>query len=157
MIEHGIKGKSFLCVGARDDSEVDFFLNKGHSAVGIDLYDTEKIINCDMSRMYEHPKLKDMRFDIVFSCESLEHCWDLEGFVKSLNLVCDKYFVCMFHIIELPTKVWDCQRPDFVNYVGTDRYDEELLKTFPGFELVINEIHTLSHTRGFFILKKTTK
>jgi len=155
MMEHGIEGKSILCVGARHDCEVDFFIDKGHTAVGIDLFDTEKIINCDMSRIYEHPKLKNYRFDIVFSCESLEHCLDLKGFAKSLRLVCEKYFVCLFTIAR-NIRFWDCHRPDFVDYIGTDRYDEELLKVFPGFELVINEVHKNS-TRGFFILKKIIK
>jgi len=157
MVAHGIEGKSVLCVGARDDSEVDFFTNKGYCAAGIDLFDTRTIINCDMSRIYEHPKLKHYRFDIVFSGESLEHCLDIKGFVKSLNLVCEKYFVCMFGVIKKEDlDDWDCFRPDFLDYMGTDRYDKELIKMFPGFELIVNEVHRKGK-RGFFILKKITK
>ena len=150
--DHDIEGDSVLCVGARDDSEVDFFTNKGHDTIGIDLYETRAIINCDMSKMYEHPKLKDMKFDMVFSLESLEHCLDIEGFVKGLNLVCKKYFVCMFGIIKAPN-YWDCHQFDFTKYAGTNRYDEELIKVFPDFELVTNEVHKRGK-KGFFILKK---
>jgi hypothetical protein len=149
--DHNIEGDSFLCVGARDDSEIDFFTNKGHEATGIDLYESKSIIKCDMSRIYDHPELQYKKFDIVFSMNSLEHCLDLRGFVRGLNLVCRKYFVCMFDIVELTW--WDCQRPDFVKYIGTEKYNNEIVKTFPGFEIVVSELHK-DKKRVFFILKK---
>lgn len=155
MQEHGVKGNSFLSIGARGDREVGFFTNKGYDAVGIDLHETRTIINCDMSRMYEHPELKNTRFDIVFSCNVLEHCLDLEGFVKSLNLVCKKYFVCMFGITKKLDR-WDCSRHEFMNFAGTDNYDKELIKTFSCFEIITNEVHK-GGKRGYFILKKVTK
>ena len=155
MKSHHVDGKTVLCLGARDDSEVQSFLDNGYEAMGIDLFETELIAECDMSRIYEHPTLKDARFDIVISLESLEHCLDLEGLVRGLRLVCAGHFVCMFPILDEPTW-WDCHRPDFLDYLGTDEYDDALIASFSGFEIVINEIHK-NATRGYFILKKSTE
>jgi len=153
MQKHGVSGKTILCVGARDDCEVDFFTERGYEAIGIDLYKTEKIIKCDMSKMHTHPILKDMRFDVVFACHAMEHCLDFEGFVKSLNLVCKGYFVCMMPYVPEPNW-WDCQRPEFVNHVGDEEFDKKLIDNFPGFEIVTNELMKMN-TRGYFILKRT--
>ena len=156
MQKHDIAGKTILCVGARDDCEIDFFTKRGYEAVGIDLYSTDKIVECDMARIYEHSVLKDMRFDIVFSCHSLEHCLDFEGFVKSLRLVCKGYFICMMPYMPEPT-MWDCQRPDFVDHVGEEDFNEKLAASFPGFEVVVSELHNplLNIRKGFFVLKKS--
>ena len=153
MQKHGVSGKNILCVGARDDCEVDFFNERGYETIGIDLYNTEKIIKCDMAKMHTHPILKDMRFDIVLSCHSMEHCLDFEGFITGLDLLCKKYFVCMMPYTPEPN-IWDCQRPAFVDYVGAKDFDEKIIDSFPGFEIVVNEIQKIG-TRGFFILKKS--
>ena len=152
LTDHNITGESFLCLGARDDSEVDFFVKRGHKTTGIDLYDTDSIVKCDMSRIYDHPELQYQKFDIVISMGSLEHCLDLRGLVRGLNLVCRKYFVCLFDIVD-KLDWWDCQRPNFVDYAGTDKYNQELIKTFPGFEIVFSELHG-NNRRAFFVLRK---
>jgi len=153
---HNVEGKTVLCVGARDDAEVATFINNGYEAMGIDLFETKLITECDMARIYEHPTLKDARFDIVVAIEALEHCLDFEGLVRGLRLVCTGYFVCMFPLIE-QTTIWDCHRPDFVDYAGTDEYDEKLEASFPGFEVLVNEVHKkfAKIKRGYFILKKS--
>ena len=155
---HNVEGRTVLCVGARDDSEVATFINNGYKAMGIDLFETQLIIECDMSRMYEHPTLKNMKFDIVIALEALEHCLDFDGLLQSLRLVCAGYFVCMFPILDKPDW-WDCNIPDFLAYLGTDEYDDALAASFPGFEIVINEVHKPQSRikRGYFILKRTTE
>ena len=152
---HGIEGKTVLCLGSRDDSEVQSFIDNGYDAMGIDLFKTKLITECDMARIYEHPTLKDARFDIVIALEALEHCLDFDGLVRGLQLVCAGYFVCMFPILDEPDW-WDCHRPDFLDYLGTDQYDMALADSFPGFEVVINEVHKPQNRikRSYFILKR---
>ncbi len=155
MRENGVEGKTVLCLGSRDDSEVQSFLDNGYDAMGIDLYKTKLITKCDMARIYGHPILKFKKFDIVIAIEALEHCLDFDGLVRGLRLVCTGYFVCMFPILDEPDW-WDCNRPDFLDYVDTDRYDEMLAASFPGFEIVTNEIHKPNNRvrRSYFILKR---
>jgi len=151
MLEHNIVGKTMLCVGARDDSELNFFEEKDYITEGLDLFATEKIIECDMSKIHEHSYFKNQKYDIVFSNESLEHCLDLDGFVKGLSLVCSKYFVCMVPNLEWPPNRWDCARHSFM---GEDlNNDERILECFGEFKIVINEAHK-NGKRLFFILEK---
>jgi hypothetical protein len=152
MEEAGVIGSSVLCVGARDDSELDFFKEKGYEADGIDLYSTENIIECDMSKMHEHSYLKDKKYDIVYSNEAMEHCLDFDGFYKGLNLVCSGYFVCMCPV-GVPN-VWDCARHDFMsNTDDIEKNKEGLEKYFPDFDVILNEVHKAGY-RMFFILKR---
>jgi len=162
MNELGIKGDNILCVGAIDDSEVLFFEDNGYNAIGIDLLDTtNKVMQCDMSRIYEHNYFKGQRYDIVMANESLEHCYDFEGFMKGLNLVCSKYFICMGPTLlklkkEGAPNQWDCNVLDFMLYEkeeDKDKYKNSLLDCFKEFGIIINEIHK-EGDRLFFILKK---
>lgn len=152
MLELNVFGKSVLCIGARDPSEMDFFRDRGFEVEGIDLYDYRGIIKCDMSKIYEHQVLKEKKFDIIYSNEAMEHCLDLEGFIKGLNLVCKKYFVCF-----CPKTVvdnWDCSLHSFMERVeDTKLYKEGLEQCFIEFDIVINEFYLKKH-RLFFILKK---
>jgi len=152
---HGVDGKTVLCLGARDDSEVRSFIDNGYDAMGIDLFSTKLITECDMARMYEHPILKNKKFDIVIALEALEHCLDHEGLIRGLQLVCTGHFVTMFPIIPEPDW-WDCHMPSFLDYFGTDKYDEMVAAYFPGFEIVTNEIHKPLNKikRGYIILKR---
>jgi len=156
MLELGIEATSILCLGARDDSEVDFFEKRGLEATGIDLYNTNKIIKCDMSRMIEHPDLKNKSFDIFFACESLEHCLDFDGFIKGLNKICKKYFVCMGPSskgIEIENK-WDCSIHNFMKeFENKESLKKSLEDTFTKFKVVIAETHKRGG-RIFFIMEK---
>ena len=154
MKELNISGKSILCIGARANSELEFFEKRNFKIVdGIDLFSTNKIIECDMSRIYKHPYFKKRKYDIVFSSESLEHCLDLRGFVKGLNKVCRKYFVCMCPAIKVPT-MWDCGSFSFMKKSSDPvKYKKYLNKEFSEFRIVINEAHK-EGSRLFFILKK---
>ena len=161
MIELNIRGKSILCLGARDDSEVEFFGNNGFKSIGIDLIESKKIKKCDMSKIYKHSYFKNKKYDIVFASEILEHCLDFDGFIKGLNLICNKYFICMGPTYSKLKKVgapdqWDCNIQNFMCYEkekDKDMYKNSLLKTFKKFNIIINEIHKKGD-RLFFILKK---
>ena len=155
MIELGIKGKTMLCIGARHDSELLFFEKLGYKVEGIDLYSTEKIIECDMSKMHKHPYIKNKKYDIVFSCESLEHCINVKGLLKGLQKVCKKYFIAMGPMIEQPFH-WDCISYNFMgpeNKHDINLYKKNILSSFPKFKIIVSEIHKRGK-RFFFILKK---
>lgn len=155
MQELEVYGKTMLCVGARHDSEVNFFQERGFAVDGIDLHATGKIIECDMSKMLEHDYLKDKNYDVVFSHDSMEHCLDLEGFIKGLNVLCKGYFVCTcpFHGSsrqeEYNVKLWDCSIHKFM----IDPIRENLLETFREFSVVVADAYP-TKTKCFFVLKK---
>ena len=158
MQELNIDGKTVLCVGARHESEMDFFEEKGFEVEGIDLWDEGKMVKCDMSKMLEHPHFKNQRYDIVYSNESIEHCLDLDGFIKGLNVMCKKYFVCMCPDSDHagltegytnPT-LWDCSVHKF--QTSHDKYEEYLMDAFDQFKIIVAEVHRRS--RLFFILEK---
>ncbi|KKL80751.1 hypothetical protein LCGC14_2001620 [marine sediment metagenome] len=159
MEELKITGESILCVGARHSSEVEFFEKKGFKAEGIDLFEANKIIKCDMSKMLKHPYIKDQKYDIVFCNEVMEHCVDLDGFIKGLNKICKKYFVCLGPASKEKKEIirynwWDCSVHKFmININNTEVYSKNLLTTFKEFKIVINESYKEGH-RLFFILEK---
>lgn len=153
MKELGINGHKILCVGARDDSELDFFRERGYEVDGIDLVSNGRIMKCDMSKIHESRYFQQQRYDIVFSSDSIEHCLDLEGFVRGLNIICSGYFICMCPVVKEPN-MWDCSRHLFM--VGVDdfgTYCRNLRKCFPYFSIIINEVHKKGK-RLFFILKR---
>lgn len=152
MEEVGAIGSSMLCVGARDDSELEYFEKKGYKVDGMDLYSTDRIIECDMSKMHDHPYFKDKKYDVVYSNEAMEHCLDFEGFYKGLNLVCSEYFVCMCPVGV--TTIWDCARHDFMdNTDNMDKNKKGLEEHFPDFDVILDEVHKEGY-RMFFILRK---
>jgi len=152
MSKTGVKGSTILCIGARDDSEILFFKERGYQTDGIDLYSTDNIIECDMSKIYEHPYFQEKKYDIVFSNESLEHCLDIDGFIKGLNLVCKRYFVCMCPVGD--AGLWDCARHSFMEHMDDIEHNKkDLEECFSEFNVILNEIHKEGH-RMFFILEK---
>lgn len=157
MQQFGVVGKTILCVGARDVSEMDFFKKLGFKVDGIDLWSSGEIIECDMSEMLDHPYLSNKEYDIVFACDVMEHCCDLIGFVKGLNKICKTYFVC-FSITckNAPYGInldnWDCARHEFMND-NQDDSTNSLLKTFDQFSVVTNAVER-DGKQVIFILKK---
>lgn len=154
MCEYKVAGNSILCVGARDKSETEFFKLLGFlNVVGIDLYESPGILFCDMSKMHLDPVLSKQVFDIIISIESLEHCLDVEGFLKGLNLLCSNYFICMCPVITVTSK-WDCSSwPFMIDLKDSNDLKEKLEKYFNEFNVICSEIHKKG-SRIFFILKK---
>jgi SAM-dependent methyltransferase len=68
------EGAQGLCVGPRNTNEIEYLESScGVSAVGLDLFsDDPKIQVGDMHRM----PFEDDRFQVLFSCHSLEHSYD---------------------------------------------------------------------------------
>jgi len=159
MQELKITGKSILCVGARHYSEVEFFEKRGFKSEGIDLFEADQIIKCNMSKMLEHPYIKNQKYDIVFCNEVMEHCVDLNGFIKGLNKICKKYFICMGPSSQEKEKIiryswWDPAVHQFmIDSQDIGIYSKNLLETFKDFKIIVNESHKNGH-RVFFILKK---
>ncbi len=156
MQELNITGKNMLCVGARHDSELDFFERRGFETDGIDLYASGRVMLGNMSKMLSNPLLKDRKYDIVFANEVLEHCIDLNGFVEGLNKLCTKYFVCMGPSASGTSEgenlgYWDCAVHKFMT--NNTKYPEYLLDTFDQFKSVVSEVHKEGR-RLFFILEK---
>ena len=160
MKELKIKGETILCLGARDKSEVIFFEEKGFQADGIDLYSSEKIIVCDMSKLLKHEYFKNKKYDIIFAHDSLEHCLDFKGLLKGINKLCRKYFICLSPIFDNELRIepgfWDCNFQSFMvlkNVFDEEIYKKCLLDTFKEFDIVYNKAYK-SNMLVFFILRK---
>ena len=160
MTELEIEGKSILCLGARDEAEINFFENKGYEVDGIDLFNSGKVIECDMSRLLKHEYFKNKKYDIIFAMEAIEHCLNFEGLLEGINKLCKRYFICMSpicgtKIIQKPDN-WDCNFQQFMiseNIKSKKIHDSLLLDTFKEFDIIINEVHKRGR-RLFFILRK---
>lgn len=154
MIENHVEGNSLLCVGARHSKELDFFREKGYETVdGIDLFKREGIIECDMSKMHENSYFDDKKYDIVFSCESLEHCLDFDGFLKGLDKICSKFFICFSPLVKEVNK-WDCSRHKYMENAKSDTlFKRDLHASFPNFDIVFNNYYP-NNNKIFFILEK---
>ena len=118
---------SILCVGARHSLEVEFFCSAGFDALGIDLYDAPPAIRCcDMSKIYLHPELGKLTWDVFVMIHSIEHCLDVPGFLRSLRSHCADGLVCWTPFAS-NTSQWDCTAFDFV---VKDRLSSQALETF---------------------------
>jgi hypothetical protein len=124
------EAKSILCVGCRDDYEIEFFENEGFHVTGIDLHSEGKVIACDMSKIEEHPNLSKGVWDIFLAAEVLEHCMDLSGFVRSLQKQCQMGFYASVPLREEPS-IWDVCVHGFMDREITE---EEIPLYFPGFK-----------------------
>lgn len=146
-----LKINSILCVGARHKSEVDFFKQLGYQTIGIDLFGSRDVIECDMSKMLNHPLIKTQIFSSVISIDSIEHCLDLEGFKKGLDRVCGRYLICRTRFREEPSK-WDVAIHPFIR---RNDFTKGLAYCFPHFETMYT-----SNEPGeefLFILKKRSR
>lgn len=109
-----------LCVGCRNTLEIEYFLSKGaREVVGIDLYsESPNIRVMDMHAL----TFPDRRFDLLFSCHSLEHAYDpYKAAAEFVRVVGNGGMVA----VEVPV----CFRPQ-----GADRFDfhdhEQLRRLF---------------------------
>jgi hypothetical protein len=158
MVENHVEGNSILCLGARHAVELEFFREKGYKVVdGIDLFKNynvdDSIIECDMSKMHEHPYFKDKKYDVVFSHASMEHCLDFDGFIKGLDQICTKFFVCFCPQVKVTT-LWDCSQHKFMEHAQDDALLKiDLQTSFLNFNIVFSNYYP-SNNVIFFILEK---
>jgi len=128
-----IKGRQVLCVGARNEDEINYFKGKdAASAIGIDLFsDSDQILVMDMHKML----FEDDSFDIVYARHSFEHSKDPYVVASELMRVCRDGGVIM---VEVPG-----------NYKGGGDYsvftdEKDLLRYF---ESGVGEVKHLSMSK----------
>lgn len=93
--------KKILCVGARDESEVNYFRNKGIDAIGIDLFSKNQTIIKILDMHELGSNFSENEFDIIFSCHSLEHSVKPDKVLQDMKKI-SKYGV----FIVLPLSGW---------------------------------------------------
>lgn len=146
---------SLLCVGCRDEAEINFFKNKNIATEGIDLYSGNCIIQCDMSQMHNHPYFQNKQYDALLFLDSLEHCMDLDGLLQGIKNVCKKYIIACVPFRSRPSS-WDCAVHPFML---KDTYLEGLQTCFTDFKILYTAIRSPKknekvNTHLLFILKK---
>ncbi|HUU87781.1 MAG TPA: methyltransferase domain-containing protein [Candidatus Glassbacteria bacterium] len=96
---------SVLCVGARDDSEVQTFIDHGFNAKGIDICKESKLITkMDMAEL--SPKFGT--FDIAYCSHVLEHVIDPMVVFKAIRSVTDQ---AMFVTLPIVDRSPDIEHP----------------------------------------------
>jgi hypothetical protein len=133
------EAKSVLLLGCRDDFEITTFESFGYKeVVGIDLVKGEKIIECDFSKILEHPTLATRKFDLFLSFDSIEHCIDWAGLRSAILKNCTQGVYFSTHSGHKVGR-WDCASHYFME-PSTSVFDIE--KHFSGFRV---ENLTYSH------------
>lgn len=85
-IASAFSGRRCLCLGCRDDIEVDDFLDNGFEARGIDILPTKNQVQGDFNRLDEY--FQDASFDIAYSCHTLEHTYELIKVLVMIRRIC---------------------------------------------------------------------
>ena len=85
-IKSCFKGRRCLCIGCREDAEVDDFVKEDIVAVGIDILPTERQIQGDMNRLDKY--FSENSFDIAYSCHTLEHTYDPMKVLRMARQIC---------------------------------------------------------------------
>ena len=97
--------KSVLCIGARDDSEIQTFIDAGYEAKGIDICrETNLITKMDMADL----TTKFGTFDIAYCSHVLEHVIDPLKVFKAIKRVTKK---AIFIILPIVNRQPDIEHP----------------------------------------------
>jgi hypothetical protein len=93
---------SVLCIGARDDSEIQTFINYGYDAKGIDICKESKLITkMDMAEL--SPKFGT--FDIAYCSHVLEHVIDPLVVFKAIRSVINQAIFVILPIVDRPPDI----------------------------------------------------
>ena len=96
---------SVLCVGARDDSEVQTFINHGFDAKGIDICRESKLVKqMDVAQL--SPEFGT--FDILYCSHVLEHIMDAQYVLPKLRSIANQG---IFVILPIVDRVPDIEHP----------------------------------------------
>ena len=94
--------ESILCIGSRDDSEVQTFINNGYDAKGIDICrSTNLITQMDMAEL--SPDFGT--FDFVYCSHVLEHVSDPIKVFKAIKSVMRKGIFIILPIVDRPPDI----------------------------------------------------
>ena len=97
--------KKILCIGARDDSEIQTFIDAGYEAKGIDICrETNLITKMDMADL----TTKFGTFDIAYCSHVLEHVIDPLKVFKAIKRVTKK---AIFIILPIVNRQPDIEHP----------------------------------------------
>ncbi len=124
-IQSVFTGKRVLCVGCREDAEVDDFTNAGFDAKGIDILPTDRQIQGDMNRLDQY--FRPGEFDIAYSCHTLEHTYDPMKVLAMIRGICTEGVYLVLPIRDQP----DEEEPVFLDLMKT-RNDADLLELREG-------------------------
>jgi len=86
--------ESVLLIGCRHRVEYDVFCKQYQDVTAIDVFDDGPIVNCDMSRIPDHPTIGSRKYDLFVSIRSLAHCVDFTGFLRGLKSHAELGFYC---------------------------------------------------------------
>ena len=118
-------GRRVLCVGCREDAEVNDFISNGFTAKGIDILPTENQIQGDVNRLDKY--FSDNEFDIAYSCHTLEHTYDPMKVLSFLRRICGEGIYLVLPIRDHP----DAEEPIFMEFMQSLK-DEDLMELEPG-------------------------
>ena len=119
------EGKRVLCVGCREDAEVDDFVSAGFDAKGIDILPTARQIQGDMNRLERY--FNERTFDIAYSCHTLEHTHDPIKVLSMIRKICIEGLYLVLPIRDYP----DIEEPIFFRLMQT-RSNGDLLELQEG-------------------------
>lgn len=126
------KGRRCLCVGCREDAEVDDFVKNGFEALGIDILPTERQVQGDMNRLDKY--FSPESFDVAYSCHTLEHTYDPLKVLRMVRSICSEGIYLVLPIRDEP----DCEEPVFLDTMRSRKTSdlEELKPGVGAFELL---------------------
>lgn len=116
------EAKTVLCIGCRDNSEVQAFIDSGFSAMGVDIVNESNLIK----KLDAHEL--DGRFgnfDVVYSSHSLEHMYDVNKVMRNIRGVEPK---CVTILLPFQLKTYGARlkHPTVFELMKIDARDESL-------------------------------
>lgn len=97
---HPMRGRTVLCLGARQGAECEVFIDKGALAIGIDLNpgnENRYVVTGDFHRI----QFAEESFDYVY-CNSLDHAFDLDSVTNEVSRVLKSNGVFIADIVKGP-------------------------------------------------------